>query len=67
MECPDTARATWRKSTRSNGSGNCVEVAELAGGIGVRDSKNLTGGLLIFAAPEWSTFIGGIKHGSFND
>ncbi|HEY7484053.1 MAG TPA: DUF397 domain-containing protein [Streptosporangiaceae bacterium] len=31
----------WRKSSHSNTQGgDCVEVARLAGGIGVRDSKN---------------------------
>ncbi|MBO4210342.1 DUF397 domain-containing protein, partial [Micromonospora echinofusca] len=41
----DLTGATWRKSTRSGGSGgNCVEVADnLPGVVGVRDSKDPTG------------------------
>lgn len=55
-------RATWRKSTRSNGSGNCVEVADdLAGKVGLRDSKDPGGPVLTFAAPAWRTFIRVVK------
>jgi hypothetical protein len=35
----------WRKSSRSGSQGgDCVEVAELSGAIGLRDSKNPGGG-----------------------
>jgi hypothetical protein len=57
----------WRKSQRSDGSGNCVEVAPLAGGgRAVRDSKNPDGALLIFDPGEWDAFIGGVKDGEFD-
>ncbi|GAA2138763.1 DUF397 domain-containing protein [Actinomadura napierensis] len=37
----------WRKSSHSGGNGGeCVEVAELGGTIGVRDSKDPEGGHL---------------------
>jgi hypothetical protein len=60
-----TARVTWRKSTRSNGSGNCVEVADdLAGRVGLRDSKDPTGPVLTFDPGAWSHFVAGVKHGT---
>ncbi len=41
MEEANQATMTWRKSTRSNGSGDCVEVADnLPGVVGLRDSKD---------------------------
>ena len=49
MDEVGTARVTWRKSTRSNGSGDCVEVADLGGAVGVRDSKDHDGPVLVFA------------------
>ncbi|MDG4805973.1 DUF397 domain-containing protein [Micromonospora sp. WMMD1120] len=57
----DLAGATWRKSTRSGGSGgNCVEVADnLPGVVGVRDSKDPTGPTLTFAPASWATFVRG--------
>jgi Domain of unknown function (DUF397) len=62
----DLARVTWKKSTRSNGSGDCVEVAELPSGIAVRDSKNPSGPVLTFAGREWRAFLEGVKRGDFD-
>lgn len=62
MEEIGTARVTWRKSTRSNGSGNCVEVADdLAGKVGVRDSKDPSGPVLTFTPDAWVAFINGLR------
>lgn len=59
----DLTGATWRKSTYSNGSGgNCVEIAELAGGGRVlRDSKNPDGPKLIFTPGQWRAFTERIR------
>ncbi|MDI5940133.1 DUF397 domain-containing protein [Micromonospora sp. PTRAS2] len=61
MEEINQASATWRKSTRSNGSGDCVEVAGLPGKIGLRDSKDPAGPVLIFEQAPWAAFIEGVK------
>ena len=63
----DLSQAKWHKSTRSGGSGNCVEVAEnLPGIVVVRDTKNRDGGTLIFTDAEWAAFVGGVKDGEFD-
>ncbi len=63
----DLARALWRKSTRSNGSGACVEVARNIGGIvAVRDSKDPEGPALVVAPADWMAFTSAIKAGSFS-
>jgi hypothetical protein len=63
----DLSQAKWHKSTRSGGSGNCVEVADnLPGIVAVRDTKNRDGGTLIFTDAEWSAFVGGVKDGEFD-
>jgi hypothetical protein len=57
----------WRKSSYSgNGGGNCVEVALVAGGIAVRDSKNPDGPRLIFTPAEWEAFTAGVRGGEFD-
>ncbi|MBX7267541.1 DUF397 domain-containing protein [Micromonospora sp. Llam7] len=57
----------WRKSRRSGGGDNCVEVAVAADGpVGVRDSKNPTGPILEFSPPEWQAFTRGVRDGEFD-
>ena len=63
----DLDGATWRKSTRSGQTGNCVEVAtNLPDVVAVRDTKNRDGGTLLFTQDEWAAFICGIKDGEFD-
>lgn len=53
-----TDQPRWRNSTRSTDTGNCVEVADnLTGRVLVRDSKDRTGGTLIFGPVAWRSFI----------
>ena len=59
-------RAVWRKSRRSNPSGNCVEMAALDGGqVAVRNSRFPGGPALIFTRSDWDAFIGGAQDGDF--
>ncbi|MGW4717477.1 DUF397 domain-containing protein [Nocardia sp. NPDC004260] len=49
--------ATWFKSSFSSADRDCVEVAFLREGcVGVRDSKNPTGPVLVFGPSEWDSF-----------
>lgn len=58
---------TWRKSRRSNPSGNCVELAQLADGwIGVRNSRYPQGPALAYPRAEMAAFIDATKHGEFD-
>jgi hypothetical protein len=64
----DLSRATWWKSSRSNGSGgnNCVEVGFAGTAVGVRDSKDRGGPALAFAADQWRTFVTTVKTGALD-
>lgn len=53
----------WRKSTKSSGGGNCVEVAHDRVTVGVRDTKDRTGGTLVFSAAGWRAFLDGLREG----
>lgn len=62
----DLAAAAWRKSTRSQANGACVEVAHVGDVVGVRDSKAPEGCVLRFTRAEWSAFVAGVKDGEFD-
>jgi hypothetical protein len=57
----------WRKSRRSNPSGNCVELAELGGGaIAVRDSRQRSGPALIYSRTEITILINQARSGGLD-
>lgn len=59
--------AVWRKSSRSGGGGECVEVAGLADGSrAVRDSKNPTGPTLLLTPAQWAAFTAGLRADEFD-
>jgi len=55
----------WKKSSFSEGGGECVEVAMVEGGVLVRDSKNPAGPSLWFSSLEWIAFLYGVLAGEF--
>ena len=60
----DLHTAQWRKSTRSGGQGDCVEVAlNLPGLVGLRDSKDPHGADLVFTDSAWHAFVNGLTNG----
>jgi hypothetical protein len=64
---PPTSPVTgWRKSSRSQGAQNCVEVGRTANGAAVRDTKDRTAGYFNVGNRDWAAFIAGIKAGRFD-
>lgn len=58
MNCVEVAFGSWRKSSFSANEANCVEVARSAEVVGVRDSKNTAGPMLVLPAATWSRLVG---------
>ncbi|WP_157556642.1 DUF397 domain-containing protein [Nocardia acidivorans] len=64
----DGTQLAWRKSTFSNPSGNCVELAKLANGeVAMRNSRDPEGSVLVYTRPEIECFLLGAKSGEFDD
>ena len=57
---------TWRKSSRSGDWGDCVEIAALADGTAVRDSKAPETGHLQVPDGRWSSFLSRLKAGHYD-
>jgi hypothetical protein len=58
----------WRKASRSNSTaGNeCVELADLGGTVGIRDSKDSQGPRLELTPSTFMAFVGRIKAGELD-
>ena len=68
MPATELQGVAWRKSRRSNPSGNCVECAVLPddAGIAVRNSRDPEGPALIYTPAEIEAFILGVRDGDFD-
>ncbi|GAA3357913.1 DUF397 domain-containing protein [Saccharopolyspora gregorii] len=65
MTSTELRQLSWRVSSYSGNTGNCVEVAPLpAGARAVRDTKDRDGGVLIVDASAWTTFLARIQQGA---
>ena len=51
----------WRKSSFSGNGGDCVEIADHAGRVLVRDSKNTDGPKLAFNPAAWRELVTCVK------
>jgi hypothetical protein len=68
MSAGDLGGVEWRKSSASNPSGNCVEVAVVAdGGVALRNSRYPDGPALVYTRGEVAAFLTGVRNGEFDD
>lgn len=59
---------SWRKSSHSNPSGECVELSRLTDShIGVRCSQHPDGSTLVLSYDVMVAFIEGVKNGDFDE
>ena len=73
MPGPDVSHGQWRKSSRSNAQGQCVEVAAVTRPgravehvVAIRDSKDPHGPKLIVTQAQWRAFTAAVRTGAFD-
>jgi len=59
------ARLGWRTAIASGG-GDCVQVAQTADGVAVRDSKNPAGAVHTYGRAAWGALVARIKSGTLD-
>jgi hypothetical protein len=53
--------STWRKSSKSGNTGNCLEAGIDEGGVVVRDTVDRERGTLAFTSAAWQRFTTSLK------
>ena len=67
MSTSDPSPVFWRKSSHSGSDGgNCVEVAEIAMDVAVRDSMDPEGPVLAFGRTAFSVLANDIRAGRYD-
>ncbi|AOS66070.1 DUF397 domain-containing protein [Actinoalloteichus hymeniacidonis] len=61
MTVPKNSLWGWRKTARSGPEGNCVELGQAPGLVGIRDTKNRDGGTLVVDRELFGAFLAAVK------
>ncbi|MCZ7457035.1 DUF397 domain-containing protein [Streptomyces sp. WMMC940] len=68
MPAGELSPVVWIKSSHSNATGNCVELAALPDGqVAVRNSRDPQGPALVYTRDEVEAFVAGARGGEFDD
>jgi len=67
MDVTTTTTPVWHKSSFSSGNGGaCVEIAALPDGIGIRDSKDKAGAVLVVEPRAFEEFTRAVAADEFD-
>jgi hypothetical protein len=66
LSVAERAGLDWLKAHSSTANGQCVELASVAAGVAVRDSKDPDGPILVYTHSEFRAFLDGARNGEFD-
>jgi uncharacterized protein DUF397 len=61
MDASVSSGVSWRKSSFSAEDMNCVEAAMMAEVVGVRDSKDVDGPVVVVPVGSWARLVAGLR------
>lgn len=62
----DGHRLNWRKAARSISNGACVEVANDADAVAIRDTQDKAGTIITCTDGSWRNFTGAVRRGYYD-
>lgn len=63
---PDFTGAQWHSGSQTEQGERRIEIAFVDGMIGMRDSADPDGAVLVFTPAEWDAFLGGVQDNEFD-
>jgi hypothetical protein len=61
MDTSVLSRTPWRKSSFSAANANCVEVAMAPEVVGMRDSKDADGAVVVVPVDSWARLVARVR------
>jgi Domain of unknown function (DUF397) len=60
----DPTQVRWWRSSYSGANGNCIEIGDFGDLVGIRDSEDPSGPIILLTRAEWRAFLAAVRDGA---